>query len=158
MALVDIRQGDHGTSAKVSCVPGKIVRLSRMHDCKVTNVTSGNTLQMLHIPAGVALLDTALTVHRLEGGTLTVDVGLATHSSDAAIDADGLLDGADLNSAALIHGVTPGVLTYPYKNASDVAMDVGVLFNNTADNARFTLTVTCLDMTDSLVDGITNAG
>ena len=158
MALVDIRQGDHSSSAKVSCVPAKIVRLERTHDCKTTNVTSGNILQMIHIPAGCALLDAALTVHRVEGGTLTVDVGLYTHSDDAAIDADGLLDGADLNSAAVIHGVTPGVLTYPYKNASDVAMDVSVLFNNTADNARFTLAVTVLDMGDTLVDGITNAG
>ena len=158
MALVDIRQGDHTSSAKVSGSPGKIVRLERTHDCKTTNVTSGDILQMIHIPAGVTILDCGIVVHRVEGGTLTVDIGPTTHSNDTAIDADGFLDGADLNSATGYRHIVAGVLTFPYRNGSDVAMDINVLFNNTADNARFTLYASVLDMGDSLIDGITNAG
>ncbi len=157
MANVDIRQGGHAANAKVAGIPMKVMRLSRTYDCKVTNVTSGDVLQMIHIPAGMTILGCALYCHRAEGAAQTVDVGPYTHSSDAAIDADGFFNDADLNVAGVKLGATNGVLTFPYESATDVAMDISVLFNNTADNARFTLTVLVADMSDTLVDNITNA-
>ena len=69
--------------------------LRRKYDCTATGdgvVASGDTLQLLTIPANTLVTRVAIIKHTVEGGALTVDVGDAT-------DADGFVDGGDLNSA-----------------------------------------------------------
>ncbi len=155
--LWDKRQGGHASDAKVPSVPAKIVRMERTLDCRDVNIASGDTVQLLHIPAGAVILQCSIEVERLEGGTLTIDVGAYTHSSDAAIDADGFFNDANLNSAlGTICGATTGVLTFPYKSSTDVAMDISALFNNAADLARFAVRAVVLDMGDTMIDQRSN--
>lgn len=144
----DFRQGDHGTGAKVSGQMPGVVWMLRTIDAAVDNIASGDTVQLFHIPQGSKVLDFLMNVETLEGGTLTIDVGTYTHSTDAAIDADGFVDGLDANSATGVQRITRGILMSDSDlptgkdgggwTAQDVAADISALYNNAADVSKIT--------------------
>jgi len=124
--------------------------LQKKYDCRTValggdgNVTSGDTLQLLNIPAGVLVERVAIEMDTVEGAALTVDVG----DGD---DADGFLDGSDLNAAAtkisslvLVEAAPNTILGYSNGKFYLAADTLDMLFNNTADAAIFTVTVWCV--------------
>jgi len=114
-------------------------------DFNKTPLTSGNIARLFDLPAG-ALFD-HMKVKRItaEGGTATVDIGPYLASNDSAVDADGMLDGLDINTTGYAAS-RPGVLaeaapnTYnpAYSNGYLPTADVwiGLLANNDLDNAE----------------------
>jgi hypothetical protein len=139
-----------GTAEQNVTEAGFIFTLRRVYDTAATgdgNVASGDTLQLLNIPADTLVLGVALVVQTVEGGTLTVDVG------EVGGDADGWLDGADLNAAAtkasmpatLVEGapntITPAFGMGRLYTAADT---IDMLFNNAADAVKFELIAICV--------------
>ena len=121
--------------------------LRRTYDTAATgdgNVTSGDTLQLLNIPANTLVQRVAVIKDTVESGTLTVDVGDGT-------DPDGFLDGADLNAAAteitelaLAEAAPNTVVGYTAGKLYTAADTLDMLFNNTADTAKFTVVAICV--------------
>jgi hypothetical protein len=115
-------------------------------DTASTNVTSGDVLKLMNIPANTLITDVIANVTTAEGGTLTIDIGDYTASTDAAIDADGFIDGANGNSAAATK-TTDGTIATPTpayikgKVYTATGAYLGVLFNNAADAAIIEITV-----------------
>lgn len=115
-------------------------------DTATTNVTSGDVLKLMTIPADTMIVDVIANVTTAEGGTLTIDIGDYLIATDVAVDADGYLDGANCNSVAAsktsdgtVATPTPAYIkgkVYTSRNSY-----LGVLFNNSADAAIIEITV-----------------
>ena len=111
-----------------------------------THVTSGDVLKLINIPANTLITDVIANVTTAEGATLTIDIGDYTASTDAAVDADGFLDGANGNSAAAskttdgtVATPTPAYIKGKVYTASGSYL--GVLFNNAAAAAIIEITI-----------------
>ena len=124
--------------------------IEKKYDCRTValggdgNVASGDTLQLLNVPKGVLVERVAIEMDTVEGGTLTVDVG----DGD---DADGFLDGSNLNAAAtkitellLVEADPNTIFGYTNGKLYLVADTIDMLFNNAADAAIFTVKVYCV--------------
>ena len=128
---------------------GYVFTLRRRYNCKTValggegNVTSGDTLQLINIPADTVVDAVSCIKHTVEGGTLTIDVGDGS-------DTDGWLDGANLNSAttertalALAEAAPNTIVGYTSGKLYTAADTIDALFNNTADTADFELVAEC---------------
>lgn len=115
----------------------------------VSSFSSSDTLALLELPAGTFVVDTFVRVLEAEGATLTADFGIT------GTDADGFLDGVNLNATGYTRGVyastlggtglaaDPVVLT-GFTGGKLITADstLDMLFNNSsADNAVFDLFV-----------------
>ena len=125
-------------------------------DTATTNVASGEVVKLMTIPSETAILAVWANVTTAEGGTLTIDVGDYTTSTDAAIDADGFLDGVNGNSVAISQSRTitltegtPNTIAPAYyagKGYTAAGAYLGVLFNNAADAAVIDILVEMADL------------
>ena len=152
MATIDLRQGDHASTSPLATDGLGPVSVRRIEIDFATAksggvVGAGDTLQVLHLPVGTMVLDCAVDVIKLAGAALTIDVGPYTHSTDAAITADGFINGMDLNASLGIKRVTLGTLLtggIHWVNASDVASDISILSVNAGGAAKIALLVTVI--------------
>jgi len=97
-------------------------------DCDTTNVTNGDTVQVLSLAAKTVVLGIGMEVITVEGGTLTVDVG----DGD---DPNGYLSGANGNAAAGHETSFDNSTAYAGGRLYTAADTIDVLFNNAADAA-----------------------
>ncbi len=91
MATVDVTKGAAGSAYPASDLP-KVFIIENIIDFAATNRASGDILQVLQIKAGSYVLLAGLEVLTVEDSTATADLG------DGA-NADGYLDGTDINAA-----------------------------------------------------------
>jgi len=138
---------------------GRAAVLSFQIDTKKTPVASGDILKLMPIPANTLVKDVIVVPKKAEGGTLTVDIGDYLEANDNAVDADGFLDGGNLNATNVLKASTETlVLTegapntaafspayargkfYPAETAY-----LGILFNDAADAAIFDVHVECVN-------------
>lgn len=122
-------------------------------DTATTNVANGSVLKLFIIPADTLIKDVIAVVRTAEGTTLTIDVGDYVTSSDAAVTADGWLDGINGNSAAATHS-TSTAATYGAADGKYYSTNlnyIGVLFNNAAATAVIDIQVFCVDCADNIV-------
>jgi len=136
-----------GTTKMSGRASGALIRLSNVIDFKDENLSSGEIISMLNIPANTVIMAVGAYVERAEGGTLTFDVGITGG------DTDGFIDGADGNSVAAVYEVltlqeaTPNTVTglsagLLVTSASVLAM----IINNDADYAKIHVHAYCLDL------------
>ena len=136
---------EHDLRGNFSSGPGRMQAMKLHVDFHETPLTSGNIARLFNVPKGILIDHIKVNRKLAEGGTATIDVGLYAQSNDAAIDADGLLDGTDINATGYVAS-RPGVLaeaapnTYnpAYSNGYLATVDawVGVLANNDLDLAQ----------------------
>lgn len=105
----------------------------------VSSFGSADTLGLLELPAGTLVMGVHVNVITAEGATLTADIGIT------GTDADGWVDGVDLNATGWTAGVqaltegTPNTLT-GFTGGKLITADsrIDILFNNaSADTAVF---------------------
>ena len=96
-----------------------------------TGFAQTDILDIFHFPKGTLVKRVCARIVTPEGGTLTIDVGVT------GADADGFLDGSDMNGSAGTVYYTLDSLGYGTDNALGYffAADgaVSILFNNAAD-------------------------
>lgn len=111
----------------------------------VSSFASSDTLGLLELPAGTRVLCVDVHVITAEGATLTADIGVT------GTDADGWVDGVDLNATGWTAGVFAGTLGGAGATADPVVLTgftggrlvtadsrIDILFNNSsADTAVF---------------------
>lgn len=148
MATYDYREGGgppKGTSfGKDFCIDIPI-------DCDAVNAGSAEVQLIMDIPAGTLIKRVAIYQTTLEGGTLTVDIGdhLPDSPTYTVVDADGYMDGMDLNSAV---GWITDEVTISSEGAASPAYGVNgklytadsclsITYNNAADAAQFVVRV-----------------
>ena len=139
---------------------GQLFALKCRIDTATTNVTSGNVAKAFIIPADTVVREVILIVRTAEGGTLTVDVGDYLIATDAAVTADGYLDGVNCNATAGTaynslssddtYGGGGGTNGYGKVYTSRNSY-IGVLFNNTADAAIVDVIALCCDISGNAV-------
>lgn len=109
-------------------VAGKVTVLKNILDFKNNPAAQSDVVKALAIPAGTVVLSVCCKPTTLEGGTLTVDVGITGG------DTDGWGDGIDLNANAgtvQMSGALPAAGGVLY--TTDETIDL--LMNNAADAA-----------------------
>lgn len=142
-----------GPSALPNNRSGRFFTMPFTIDTAKVNVGSGDIVKLLNIPANVLVRDVVANVKTAEGETLTIDIGDYLEADDAAIDADGYIDGANGNSVAAVKASTfeltegapntvgPAYTTGKFYPAA--TSYIGVLFNNAADAAVIDVHVLC---------------
>lgn len=142
---IDGRVGAVAATKLASTLRGLKV-MEQTIDCATTNVGSGISVPMIHIPAGCLVGPAILDVETAEGGTLTCDVGHFTTSTEAVIDIDEWVDGRDCNDTLGALNTTAGdgaAAWYP----TTVPIDICLTFNNAADKAKLTVRVPVIELT-----------
>ena len=148
--------GDGG--ALPSNLAGRLVVLTAVVACASNNVDAEDIVKLFDIPAGTLVQDVVAIVETAEGETLTFDVGDFLSATDAAVDADGYLDGVNGNSAAASKASTealtltegePNVAAFSpaYARGKYYTADswIGATFNNAADTAKITFKAICVN-------------
>jgi len=119
----------------------KVYTMDLTVNCATNNIGSGETAALFNIPAYHQVLNGQVNVTTVEGGTATADIGVT------GVDADGIIDGVNLNSAGLTTtissdaGAIIGTVT-PQTSAYQVAL----LANNALDAAVFKVTILVANM------------
>jgi len=164
MASYDITVGGSGAKLPNRLMDGGFM-LGFDFNLDEQNLGSGDVANCLYIPADVLILAVRADIVKLEGATLTVDVGLyQADDGTTAIDADCFFDGLDLNNALGDSCSCPGALAEATPNTFSPTGAQGyfpgqaayfsVLSNNaSADTARVKFYLYCVQMT---VDEIAN--
>lgn len=128
---------------------------------KITFDTSGTNLaaalhKVTQVPAGAFVEGVVIDCQTAEGATATIDVGL--HSdADTAVDIDGFIDGANLNSAGTATSTGQAATTEEFASGRffPVALDLTITVNNALDAAVFDMYIhgKYLDMSQSFEVG-----
>jgi len=84
--------------------PTQIVK--RVLDTGAVNMAINDVAVLFCIPPRHRLANLRLEVTKVEGAAATVDVGPFSDAGTTAVDADGLIDGADVNALTHAHSVT----------------------------------------------------
>lgn len=128
-------------------------------DTSKVNVDDGDIVRLLDIPANTEILKVISNVKTAEGGTLTIDIGDYKTADNAALDADGFIDGQNGNAVAAVSSSTE-TLTLTEGTPNTAAFSpayargkfyptatayIGVLFNNDADAAIIDVHVVCMN-------------
>jgi hypothetical protein len=113
--------------------PYKVNVLTGTIDCADYNIGSGDTVQLLNVPANALVLSVRTKCVTAEGGTLTVDVG---------DDGSGNRYGNDLNMNTTTDNVSAASAMYLYPAANTI----DVLFNNAADVAVIQVQAILVDL------------
>lgn len=139
-ATIDMRAG---TEIPAN-MAGKSFVLDIKVDCSTDNVGSGDTVQLFNIKEGCYVQSVTVVPITAEGGTLTVDIG-DYDSAGSVTDADGWIDGGDLNattvltSAPVLTTGSPCTVAPAHGLGKLYTADaiIAALFNNAADAAVF---------------------
>ncbi len=120
---------------------GKLVRIKKTIDFSKVNAAVNDVVKLFNIPADVLIQDVVANVKTAEGGTLTFDIGDYLKATDAAVDADGYIDGANGNTVAASK-TSGGATAYASGKAyiADTAY-LGLEVKNAADAAVIEVTV-----------------
>lgn len=109
-----------------------------------TDFASGDVMKAFSIPANTLVLSAHCKVHKAEGATCTIDLGITGD------DADGFLNDVNLNSTStsVSTGHTLGYGTdFMLGKLVTAADTVDILFNsNDSGVAVFTLSLICVDL------------
>lgn len=94
------------------------------------------------IPAGTFIQGVVVECETAEGGTATVDIGDHT-DADTAVDIDGWIDGANLNSASTATSTGQAATTEEYTGGKFyvASKDLTMTVNNALDAAIFKITI-----------------
>ena len=139
-----------GDEAMPSKDEGQIFTLRRRYNCKTValggegNVTSGDTLALINIPANTFVWKVAVVKYTAEGATQTVGIGDGSATS-------GFITGCDLNSTTteissltLSEAAPNTVSGYTDGKLYTAADTIDAIFNNTADTADFEVIAFCM--------------
>jgi hypothetical protein len=130
---------------------GKTHVLKTEVDTSETNVADSGIVKLWEIPANTLVKEVIVNVTTAEGATLTLDVGDYLIADEAAVDADGFIDGANGNSAAVTKSsdeLAEDTTTLAYadgKYYADALNFIGVLFNDAAATAVIEFIAICVD-------------
>ena len=114
--------------------------LETVVDTAADNVAQNDIVLTHYIPPFHRLMGVLLAVKTVEGGVATADVGIYSDAGVTAVDADGLLDGENLNAATLKHSADGGAaLAAKGYVAPATGAYIGVLAVNALDAAVFSL-------------------
>ncbi len=119
----------------VSTTTGPVVRVRREYDFKANHVAAADVVELIDVPEGMHIQQVYCQCVRAEGGTLTLDIGIATDNPD------GFFDGFNANSAGgamLASGAWAAQTTGGFITREDETIDMVV--NNAADNAKIVVT------------------
>jgi len=103
MSVFNLAKGDGAVLPSHGA--GKSVLLQKTID--FSELDSGNgagaadVVRLWDIPANTIIEDVVATGLTAEGGAATIDVGDFLKATDAAVDADGYIDGADANAVGI---------------------------------------------------------
>ena len=106
--------------------PGRLQCVKKVVDFNKTPLAASDKAKLFNVPAGVMIDHLKANRITAEGAAATVDVGLYAASNDAAVDADGLLDGLDVNATGYAAS-RPGVLAQGTPNTFNPAFSNGYL-------------------------------
>ena len=136
------------TTHKVGGLPmsgqGRVCLLRKKFDCAVDTLTAAEVIEVFDIPKDTFVLAVGVRCETAEGATATIDIGDETN-------ADGFIDGADMNSAstnASSNNVTAGGTNAAFGVSVETtgggkyytdADTIDILVNNTMDAAAFTV-------------------
>jgi hypothetical protein len=130
---------------------GKTHVLKTEIDTSETNVADSGIVKLWEIPANTLVQEVIVNVTTAEGATLTLDVGDYLIADEAAVDADGFIDGANGNSAAATKSsdeLAEDTTTLAYadgKYFADALNFIGILFNDAAETAVIEVIAICVD-------------
>ena len=114
--------------------------LETVVDTAADNVAQNDIVLTHYIPPFHRLMGVLLAVQTVEGGVATADVGIYSDAGVTPVDADGFLDGANLNAATLVHSAeTAAELADKGYVAPATGAYIGVLAVNALDAAVFSL-------------------
>ncbi len=95
------------TATKLSNYTSRPVHImTALLDTNAVNMGAADIATLLFIPPRHRLVNTKLEVLTVEGGAATVDVGIFSDAGVTPVDADGLIDGADVNALTHADSVT----------------------------------------------------
>lgn len=142
MATINYAIGQAGTRLPAIELNKGFV-LSAKLDCSEENQGAAGIALLLAVPAGTLVDKVVAVVETAEGGTLTFDVGVFD-SDEAAVDADGFIDGANGNSAG---GNISGDSAEAYANGYYFAAAgyIGLTCVNAADTAVISVSALAYD-------------
>lgn len=148
MAMDDRRVGSTSAAKLEGTFSGRrLYVVEQVVDAADNDVTSGDVVQLVYIPAGHWVLGAGADVITAEGGTLTFHLGLHAASNDAEIDADGFLASADGNVAGTkLTASEAYAATGGYRCTS--AANLTATFNNAADACKIRFFAVVADFTD----------
>jgi len=110
------------------------------------DVTSGDNVQLMLIPAGCIILAVSARVETIEDSVLTVDVGLYIESTDAEVDKDGFLDG--FNGAVAGVKMTNAEAYANHAIPVTAGWNLCATYNNAADKSKIHYFITLVEHYD----------
>jgi len=103
MAIVDLLVST-ATGGELPSSAGRIPKLiDETIDTASQNLGAADVAVLAFIPPRHYIEAVRLEVETVEGGVATVDIGLFSDAGTTAIDADGFIDGADVNAATMVN-------------------------------------------------------
>ena len=112
-----------------------------------TGITAADVVKLMEVPANVLIQDVIVNVTTVEDSTCTINIGDYLIADDTALDADGFLDGVNVENLGITKTsdeLAEGTTTLNYASGKFYGAHtwyLGILVNNTADTVVFDVTV-----------------